>query len=187
MLILKYISFLVLNFVVLFLSNSTLADQTDPRLDFFFRQLKVSSNYEKALDIEIRIWEIWMDHSNPWAKISMNSGVEALNNYKFEKALRHFKLLTEKEPEFAEGWNKRATVLYLMGRYNESERDVIQTLKLEPRHFGALSGLGLIRIALKNWSGAISALESALKFNPHMSEVIKNLKYAKKKLKESMI
>ena len=186
MLILKCISFFILNFMVLVLCTPTLADQTDPRLRVFFRQLKSSTSYEKALHIEIRIWEIWMEHSNPWAKISMNSGVEALNDYEFEKALEHFKLLTEIEPDFAEGWNKRATVLYLLGRYSESEKDILQTLKLEPRHFGALSGLGLIRIALEDWSGAVSALESALNFNPHMTEVIKNLKYVKKKLKESV-
>jgi hypothetical protein len=88
--------------------------------------------------------------------------------------------------DYAEGWNKRATVLYLMGRFKESEADVMKTLELEPRHFGALSGQGLIKIALQDWTGAIYFLESALKINPHMHGVIMHLKYARKKHKESM-
>ena len=77
-------------------------------------------------------------------------------------------------------------MLYLMGRFKESESDVLRTLELEPRHFGALSGEGLIRIALQDWTGAIYFLESALKINPHMHGVIMNLKYARQKQKESM-
>jgi tetratricopeptide (TPR) repeat protein len=100
--------------------------------------------------------------------------------------LGHFNQLTEIEPEFAEGWNKRATVLYLMGRFKESEEDILRTLKLEPRHFGALSGQGLIRMALEDWSGAITVLEAGLRIHPHMSGVIRNLEYVRKKQKESM-
>ena len=90
------------------------------------------------------------------------------------------------EPEFAEGWNKRAPVLYLLGRFQESEADVLRTLELEPRHFGALSGQGLIRMALEDWSGAIQALEAGLMIHPHMTGTIRNLKYARQKHKESM-
>ena len=93
--------------------------------------------------------------------------------------------MTEIEPDFTEGWNKRATVFYLMGRFKESEEDALRTLKLEPRHFGAHSGLGLIRMALGDWLGAITALEAALRVNPHMSGAIMNLKYVRKKLNES--
>ncbi len=116
----------------------------------------------------------------------MLQGVEAMKLRNFEKALGHFSLLIKNSPNYAEGWNKRATVLYLMGRFKESEADVVRTLELEPRHFGALSGQGLIRIALQDWTGAIYFLESALKINPHMHGVIMNLKYARQKHKESM-
>ena len=73
-----------------------------------------------------------------------------LQNY--EEALKHFSELTRQVPQFAEGWNKRATVLFLMGRFLESSDDVERTLHLEPRHFGALSGKGLILMNLKDWS-----------------------------------
>ena len=97
-----------------------------------------------------------MEHRNPRAQSLMFLGIGAMNNQQLGKALAHFNQLTEIEPEFAEGWNKRATVLYLMGRFKESEEDILQTLKLEPRHFGALSGHGLIRMALEDWPGAVS-------------------------------
>ena len=128
-----------------------------------------------------------MEHRNPKARNSMILGIKAMNNQQFGKALEHFRLLTRIEPEFAEGWNKRATVLYLMGRFKESEEDILRTLKLEPRHFGAHSGLGLIRMAFFDWSGAIKALEAALKVHPHMPGVIRNLKYVRQKMNESTI
>ena len=73
-----------------------------------------------------------------------------------------------------------------MGRYGEFEANVHKSLLLEPRHFGALSGMGLIRIARKDWVGAIDALESGLKIHPNMQGALKNLKFARKKQKESM-
>ena len=104
----------------------------------------------------------------------------------FGKALVLFSELTEEAPGFAEAWNKRATVLYLMGRLQESAKDVEQTLKLEPRHFGALSGKGLILMALKDWSGAIAAFEQGLKVHPNMSSAQSHLQFLKKKQKEEM-
>ena len=162
-----------------------MADQNDPRLELLFKNLKTSLSAQKASFIEINIWKIWMEHRNPKAQSSMFLGVEAMNNQQLGKALAHFSLLTEIEPNFAEGWNKRATVFYLMGRFKESENNILRTLKLEPRHFGALSGQGLIRMALGDWSGAITALEAGLTVHPHMSGVKRNLKYVRKKLKES--
>ena len=135
---------------------------------------------------DINILLIWMELYDPEVERTMFQGLEALKLQLFEKAFGHFSLLIKLAPEYAEAWNKRATVLYLMGRFEESESDVIRTLELEPRHFGALSGQGLIRIALEDWSGAIYFLESALKINPHMHGVFINLKYAMQKYKESI-
>ena len=73
-----------------------------------------------------------------------------------------------------------------MGRYTESLKDINEVLKQENRHFGALSGQGLIRISLKDWSGAIEVLEAGLEINPYMLGAIINLKFARKKFKESL-
>ena len=173
-------------FFLLLLSASVDADQNDIRLADLFRSLRSTESVSKASVFESKIWNIWMEHYDPEVESAMFQGVEAMKLQQFEQAFGHFSLLIKLAPDYAEGWNKRATVLYLMGRFNESEADVMRTLELEPRHFGALSGHGLIKIALKDWTGAIYFLESALKINPHMYGVIMNLKYARQKQKESM-
>jgi len=87
-----------------------------------------------------------------------------------ETALDAFDNLVDLAPDFAEAWNKRATVYYLMGRLDESVNDIQQTLELEPRHFGALSGLALIYDAVENPEAAIRSLEAALEINPHLED-----------------
>ena len=186
-LILKFFRFWIYSFVFLFLmSISANADQNDTRLVELFRSLRSTENVSKASVFESKIWHIWMEHHDPEVESKMIQGLEALKLQLFEQAFVHFNMLIKLAPEYAEGWNKRATVLYLMGRFRESEADVIRTLELEPRHFGALSGQGLIKIAQEDWTGAIHYLESALKINPHMHGVFLNLKYARQKHKESL-
>ena len=72
------------------------------------------------------------------------------------------------DPEWAEAWNKRATVLYLIGEYQESQNDIDKVLQLEERHFGALAGQGLVNIQLKNYEKAIMSYEKAKKIYPTM-------------------
>ena len=91
-----------------------------------------------------------------------------MNNRAFDAALVSFNTVIELKPEFAEGWNKRATLYYLMGKFSLSINDVERTLALEPRHFGALSGLGLIHMALEKPARAMNAFERALVVHPHM-------------------
>ena len=127
-------------FFVLLLSASAFSDQNDVRLAELFRSLKSTESVSRALVFESKIWHIWMEHYNPEVESAMFHGVEAMKLQQFEQAFGHFSLLIKLAPNYAEGWNKRATVLYLMGRFKESEADVLRTLELEPRHFGALSG-----------------------------------------------
>ena len=88
-----------------------------------------------------------------------------------ETALKILSDLIEVHPEFTEAWNRRATVYYLMGRYPESLADIDQVLKREPRHFGALSGLGMIKQKLGDFSAARAAYDDALAVNPNMDGV----------------
>ena len=85
-----------------------------------------------------------------------------------EEALSAFTRATEAQSDFAEAWNKRATVNYLLGRFQDSVLDIQKTLSLEPRHFGALSGLGLINLAMGHDREALKAFEAALKIHPFM-------------------
>ena len=136
-------------YFLLLLSTSAFSDQNDVKLEELFRSLKSTESVSRASVFESKIWHIWMEHHDPEVEISMLQGVEAMKLQQFEQAFGHFSLLIKLAPDYAEGWNKRATVLYLMGRFKESEADVMRTLELEPRHFGALSGQGLIRILFR--------------------------------------
>ena len=97
----------------------------------------------------------------------MRDGIVAMGARNYPEALRAFNLVIEEAPQFAEGWNKRATVYYLMNNYEQSIRDIRQTLALEPRHFGAVSGLGLIYLELGDGASALEAFQRVLKINPH--------------------
>ena len=91
-----------------------------------------------------------------------------MNQNKLETAYDTFTKTIKLDPSWAEAWNKRATVLYLMGKYELSQADIDQVLKLEKRHFGALTGQGLVQTALKNYQKAINSYIEAHKVHPYM-------------------
>lgn len=105
----------------------------------------------------------------------------------YENALAALDQLVAALPEYAEGWNTRATLLYLMGDYVASAVDVKRTLALEPRHFGAWSGLGLIYLNLGDERAALAAFSKALEWNPHLSGSRHNVESLKKQLREHAI
>ena len=163
------------------------ADQKDPRLNDLFAKLKSATGYLVGRTIEQQIWAIWLQSDNAEVTKLMGDGVEAMNNQDYKTALTDFTRITELAPDFAEGWNKRATVLWMVGDYYGSLADVDKTLALEPRHFGALSGLGLIDSALDRDEDAIAAFQRALAVNPNMPGVIDNIEQLKQKLKDKQI
>ena len=144
------------------------ADQRDPRLPALFSKLKTAKTVETALPIEAEIWTIWAESDNDDVNILMHLSVDAINREDFETALTLLDKMVEVAPDFAEGWNKRATVRYLTGDLDSSEADVAKVLELEPRHFGALSGLGLIHLARGDAERAQEAFQRALEVNPTM-------------------
>ena len=99
----------------------------------------------------------------------MTTGVRAMTAGRLRQAERIFDEIISKAPDFAEGWNKRATVLYFLRQYDKSAADVRQTLLLEPRHFGAAAGLGLIFLSLNYPKSALEAFQKALEINPHLT------------------
>ena len=144
------------------------AGQNDPRLDSLFDELRAAPTEEAARPIESAIWQIWMLAGNGAVDAEMLRGIAAMSDGDEEAALAAFTRITVLQPDFAEGWNKRATVNYMLGHIDDSVADIEKTLALEPRHFGALSGLGLINLALGRDRQALAAFEAALKVHPHL-------------------
>ena len=147
------------------------ADQNDPALDSLFDRLATTSSAEEASDISNEIWQRWSANDDPDVSQLMEIGIHALNYSIYRKALRSFDRIIEMAPQFAEGWNKRATLYYHIREYRRSIDDIKETLRLEPRHFGAWSGLGLVSLAQENYPGALVAFKKALSINPHIPNI----------------
>ncbi len=144
------------------------ADQTAPELTGLFAALRASADPREAVQVEHQIWTFWMEHTDPRAHDSMQAGIRALAERDYPQALAVFDQLVSEYPGFAEAWNKRATVHYLLGNDEASVADIVETLELEPRHFGALSGLALIYGRHDQPAAAASALRRALAVHPQM-------------------
>ncbi len=140
-------------------------------LDALFAQLRASKNAASARVIIERIWECWVHHDDPAICALMERGLQDIEQHRYDRALKAFDEILERDPGFAEAWNKRATARYLVGHYAGSVRDIKRVLALEPRHFGALSGLGTIYLIIANDRGALDAFEAVLALNPHLDGV----------------
>ncbi len=149
-------------------SESARADQKDPRLERLFERLQEAESVAEAKPIEQRIWRVWHQSSDVFVNRLMERGSGAMERRDLERALEHFDLMVTWAPEFAEGWNRRATVHYMLGNYDQSVRDIQRVLALEPRHFGALSGLGVIYQAIEQPRAALRSFEAALEIHPHL-------------------
>ncbi|MGD9536572.1 MAG: tetratricopeptide repeat protein [Alphaproteobacteria bacterium] len=155
------------------------ADQNDPRLEALFMALQSASDPGEIGAAEQAIWGIWMESGDGDIDRLLHQGSVHMSLRSYGAALGYFNEVIERRPDFAEGWNKRATVYYLMGEYAKSIADCEKVLALEPRHFGALSGLGLIYAQLEDDARALQAFEQALRVNPHLrnaAAIIRRLK-----------
>ena len=139
-----------------------------PSLDELFEALRAAADVHSARAVEARIWARWSQSGDAGADALLARGVAEMEAGALPLAVQTFGRVIEVMPGFAEGWNKRATAYYLMGDLERSVLDVERTLALEPRHFGALGGLGLIFDQLDDDAGALDAYERALKVNPHL-------------------
>ena len=150
---------------------SALADQTDERLDPLFEALMEARNPIEAQVISQAIWQIWFTIDDETLQAIMNEGRLAMRTDRLDAALALFTRLTELAPNYAEAWNRRATVNFLLGNFEASRADVDRVLELEPRHYGALGGLAQIELASENLPQALAALETALEVYPLMPGV----------------
>jgi tetratricopeptide (TPR) repeat protein len=157
--------------------------QNDPRLPALLDALSTAHSAEQAAPIEARIWALWTSSGEAAIDRLMAIGLSAMAVQDYPQALFAFSEIIEQKPDFAEGWNKRATVHYLMGDYQRSTEDIEHVLALEPRHFGALSGLGLIALAIGEPEQALEAFETALMIHPHMEGADTHIRALRDKLK----
>ena len=147
------------------------ADQTDQRLGPLFIDLQETTDRRLAKQAESEIWAIW--HESPDKKSSkiVRDARRSLEENDFDSAIATLNTLVEHAPEFAEAWNQRAIVLYLAGDFTGALRDIEQTLMLEPRHFGALSGRAQVYLRIDEPELALDAFKSALDRNPWMDSI----------------
>lgn len=145
-------------------------DARDPaeELNALFTELAVADQGDRWQAIEHRIWILWSQSPSPSERFLMSRAVKAMNAKKFEDALLFLDDLTRLAPDFAEAWNKRATIHFILQNYGQSVADIQRTLVLEPRHFGALSGLGMILERLDRPEDAIQVYRRALEIHPHL-------------------
>jgi Flp pilus assembly protein TadD len=148
--------FRILTFSIFIFTNIS-AGERDSQLDSLFDQLKKNDS-STNLKAEMKIWKIWSTHPSKEDLTNLlANGSNLVNEKKFNQAYDVFSKVILLDPSWPEAWNKRATILYIMGRYQESQDDITQVLKLEKRHFGALAGLGLVSIAFENYEKAIKS------------------------------
>ena len=177
-------------FLVLIFYGNALAESKDRdiRLNQLFEQLKKSNNASLAFEIEMKIWNIWSTHpTHDSLTQSLAKGSGLISKGELEAAYKIFSTIIESAPDWAEGWNKRATVLYLMGRYQESLKDIDEVLKRESRHFGALSGQGLVQTELKNYEKAIKSYQAVQKIYPSIRAAKVMIPQLRKLIKEETI
>lgn len=151
---------------VLVLALVSAPGQAAESLDRLFERLRDAPDTPSAERVEQRIWQAWLQSGDAAADALMQRGLQAMDRGDFGAAVTRFTALVELRPDYAEGWNKRATAYYLMGELERSVADIERTLALEPRHFGALSGMGLIFLAREDFNGALDAFRQVLEIHP---------------------
>ena len=164
----KILGILILS---LFFFSNINAEERNDKLDKLFSKLKNTKDLSSAQVIENEIWEIWSIHPSDDRRgfrltELLIQGTRLMNMRELSKAYEVFTKVITVESDWAEAWNKRATVLYLMKQYESSLADIEITLVLEPRHFGALSGQALNYIELNLYEKAIKSYKSAQKIYP---------------------
>ena len=133
---------------------------------------------------EQALWAIWSRSGDASIDRLMARGVEEMQTGDHAAAIATFSDVVKRKPAFAEGWNKRATVYYLAGQYQNSIVDCAEVLKRNPRHFGALSGLGQIYLQLERYDDALAWFRKALEANPNLVGVEFEVKALERRLAE---
>jgi tetratricopeptide (TPR) repeat protein len=137
-------------------------------LDTLFEKLRTATDPAAVQALEQGIWEQWTMVPEPAHRLLMLRGIAEMQQQELQAAVVSFTKLIEAAPDLSEAWNKRATAHWLLGNFPASLADICETVKREPRHFGAYSGLGMIRAQMGEHARAAAAFELAKKWNPHI-------------------
>ncbi len=140
-------------------------------LDFLFGALKAAPDDETAKAIEQRIWALWMHSRSDTANLLMTRVQKAVEEKDLNLALKLLDAIVKIKPDYVEGWNRRATIYYLKKDYGRSIADIGEVLRREPRHFGALTGLGLILQDIGDDRQALEVYRRALAVYPRLERV----------------
>jgi tetratricopeptide (TPR) repeat protein len=140
-------------------------------LDFLFGALKAAPDDASARAVEARIWALWLQTPSDTAALLMSRAKAAMDARQMDVAIKLLDATIKLRPDYVEAWNRRATVFYLQNDYGRSLADIQQVLAREPRHFGALAGLGMIMQELGDDKHALEAFRKALAVNPHLEKV----------------
>lgn len=130
------------------------------------------------------LWLLWTRSGDPEVDQLMARATEEMQAGRHAQAISVLTSIVEKKPDFAEGWNRRATVYYLAGDYDKSIADCHEVLKRNPRHFGALSGMGQIYFQLEDYEKALQWYRRALEVNPNMLGVEMNIRLIEQRLRD---
>ena len=157
------------------------------QLDKLFKELK-NINSNLVSQTEQKIWKIWSTHpTNSKLTVRLEEGSQFVRDQNYLKAIDVFTEVINLDKNWAEAWNKRATVFYLIGEFQDSQNDIDKVLALEKRHFGALAGQGLVNIQLKNYEKAIKSYEQAQEIYPAMKSPKIMIKQIEELIKEQTI
>lgn len=141
---------------------------SNPMLDTLFAKLQTATDPMAIQSLEAAIWEQWVMVPEGPPRELMLRGMAEMQQRELRQSVETFSKLIEIAPELSEAWNKRATAYWLLGNFPASLSDICETVKREPRHFGAYSGLGMIRAEMGEYPRAVAAFELAKKYNPHI-------------------
>ncbi len=145
------------------------------RIDSLFASLQSETDPDAADEIENAILALWLESGSDTVDLLMQWTLKAMEQKQYPRALDFLDRIVLLDPGYVEGWNKRATVYFLMDDYGKSIADIGRVLELEPRHFGALSGLGVLFRAVGEDQRAIAAFREALAVDPHLDNVREEL------------
>jgi tetratricopeptide (TPR) repeat protein len=151
-------------------------------LDFLFGALKAAPDQASAKHVEARIWALWLQTPSDTAALLMMRAKAAMDAQQMDVALKLLDAVVKLRPDYVEGWNRRATLYYLQNDYAHSLEDIEQVLVREPRHFGALAGLGMIMQDLGDDKRALDAFRKALAVNPYLEKVPERIKTLSEKV-----